>query len=57
MQVVAKGVENEAQRGLLQHFGCDLAQGFLFAAALDAMAFDARIVANIGLSRDDPAPG
>jgi EAL domain-containing protein (putative c-di-GMP-specific phosphodiesterase class I) len=30
LQTVAEGVENEAQRRLLQESGCDLAQGYLF---------------------------
>jgi EAL domain-containing protein (putative c-di-GMP-specific phosphodiesterase class I) len=29
-QVVAEGVENDAQRQLLTRLGCDLAQGWLF---------------------------
>jgi len=39
LQVVAEGVENEAQRQFLQDAGCDLYQGYLFAPALDAAAF------------------
>ncbi len=39
LQVVAEGVENEAQRQFLQHAGCDLFQGYLYAPALDVAAF------------------
>lgn len=36
LQVVAEGVEHEAQRALLQEFGCDLMQGYLFSHPLPA---------------------
>jgi diguanylate cyclase (GGDEF)-like protein len=39
LQIVAEGVENEAQRQFLQDAGCDLFQGYLYAPALDAAAF------------------
>jgi len=35
LTTVAEGVETEPQRELLVEMGCDLAQGFLFAPALE----------------------
>jgi diguanylate cyclase (GGDEF)-like protein len=35
MEVVAEGVETDAQRGQLQALGCRLAQGYLFSKPLD----------------------
>ena len=43
LQIIAEGVETEAQRRFLKKAGCDQFQGFLFAKALDAAAFEARI--------------
>ena len=40
LQVVAEGVETTAQRDLLKAMGCDYAQGYLFAKALPASAFE-----------------
>lgn len=34
IKVVAEGIETEQQRGVLEQFGCDLGQGFLFAKPL-----------------------
>jgi diguanylate cyclase (GGDEF)-like protein len=39
LEVVAEGVETEAQRSTLQARGCHLGQGFLFAAPLPVDAF------------------
>jgi diguanylate cyclase (GGDEF)-like protein/PAS domain S-box-containing protein len=36
LQVIAEGVENEAQRALLAALGCDLAQGYLTGKPVDA---------------------
>ncbi len=43
LRVVAEGVETEGQRKLLAQFGCYKCQGFLFAAALPAEEFAARL--------------
>ncbi len=43
LQIIAEGVETEAQRRFLKKAGCDQFQGFLFAKALDAQSFEARL--------------
>ncbi len=43
LQIVAEGVETDAQRAFLERAGCDLYQGFLYAPALDVAAFEARM--------------
>ena len=35
LEVVAEGVESAEQLAALRHLGCDFAQGFWFAPALD----------------------
>ena len=44
LRIIAEGVETEAQRRFLKKAGCDQFQGFLFARALEAPAFEARLV-------------
>jgi EAL domain-containing protein (putative c-di-GMP-specific phosphodiesterase class I) len=41
LQVVAEGVENEAQRELLTRLGCDHGQGYLFSRPLPAAQLQA----------------
>jgi diguanylate cyclase (GGDEF)-like protein/PAS domain S-box-containing protein len=43
LEVVAEGVETEAQRQFLMHAGCTQYQGFLFAPALDCASFEQRL--------------
>ncbi len=43
MKVIAEGVETEPQRRFLFELGCDEFQGFLYAPALDAVSFEARV--------------
>jgi EAL domain-containing protein (putative c-di-GMP-specific phosphodiesterase class I) len=43
LQIVAEGVETEAQRVFLQNLGCGQYQGFLFAPALDSVSFGERM--------------
>ncbi|WPL18474.1 Cyclic di-GMP phosphodiesterase Gmr [Thiorhodovibrio winogradskyi] len=40
IQTIAEGVETERQRDLLRQFGCDYAQGYLYAPALQMDAFE-----------------
>jgi diguanylate cyclase (GGDEF)-like protein/PAS domain S-box-containing protein len=43
LTVIAEGVETEPQRQFLRDAGCDEFQGYLYAPALDAAAFEARL--------------
>jgi diguanylate cyclase (GGDEF)-like protein/PAS domain S-box-containing protein len=43
LNVIAEGVENEAQREFLSRAGCHEFQGFLYAPALDPRAFEERV--------------
>jgi sensor c-di-GMP phosphodiesterase-like protein len=41
LKVIAEGVETEQQRDLLAAYGCDYAQGWLYAKALPVGEFEA----------------
>lgn len=43
LRVVAEGVEDQHQADLLRGLGCDEAQGYLYAQALDAASFSERL--------------
>jgi two-component system CheB/CheR fusion protein len=42
MQVIAEGVETQAQRDVLHELGCRIGQGYFFAAPMTATAFEER---------------
>jgi len=35
LRVIAEGIETPGQRGMLQHFGCDYGQGYLYSRPVD----------------------
>jgi EAL domain-containing protein (putative c-di-GMP-specific phosphodiesterase class I) len=43
LEVVAEGVETSDQESLLRRFGCDYAQGYLYARPLPASDIEARL--------------
>ncbi len=47
LEVVAEGVETEAQRKFLQNEGCNTAQGFLLAEPMSADHFQKRLSSNL----------
>ena len=52
MQVVAEGVETQAQRDLLVGAGCDFGQGYLFARPMPAAQFDALLACHASVPLD-----
>lgn len=50
LEVIAEGVENEAQLDFLQHGGCDQVQGYLFSPPLPPAAFEALWRRSLGCS-------
>jgi EAL domain-containing protein (putative c-di-GMP-specific phosphodiesterase class I) len=44
LSVIAEGVETEAQRDLLAHYGCHCYQGYLFSRPLPAGELDALLL-------------
>jgi len=55
MQVVAEGVEEEAQLRALQRMGCDVLQGFLFSKAVPPQAFEALVLGSSAQALIRPA--
>ena len=49
LQVIAEGIERPDQLRLMQSFGCEYGQGYLFSAPLDAADV-------LRLLRDDSSP-
>ena len=43
LEVVAEGVESEANRAILEHNGCAAYQGYLFSRPLPLAEFEAKI--------------
>jgi EAL domain-containing protein (putative c-di-GMP-specific phosphodiesterase class I) len=43
LEVVAEGVETEAQQSFLTRNGCDIAQGFLFCRPVDPAEIEAML--------------
>jgi EAL domain-containing protein (putative c-di-GMP-specific phosphodiesterase class I) len=43
MQVVAEGVEQAAQRVLLERLGCDYLQGYLYSKPMPAEVIETRL--------------
>jgi EAL domain-containing protein (putative c-di-GMP-specific phosphodiesterase class I) len=50
LQVIAEGVETEAQLAFLRERGCDLAQGYLIAEPLASDAFEKLLREAVGRS-------
>lgn len=55
LSVIAEGVENEAAMALLRRYRCDMVQGYLFSAPLEAEALLAWCREQLGDARPVPA--
>ncbi len=51
LDVVAEGIETEEQRRILLELGCRTAQGYLWSPAVDAVAFEERVLAPLVLEQ------
>ena len=47
IEVIAEGVETEAQRAFLEYNGCQLYQGYLFSEPLSIEQFDLLLKKNV----------
>lgn len=47
LEVIAEGVEHEAQRAVLVELGCDHLQGYLFSRPVDGLAFSQQILQTV----------
>ncbi len=56
LSIVAEGIEDQRTLAALAEMGCDYAQGYYFAPALDHASFIAWIEARASFVRADPAP-
>lgn len=44
MNIIAEGIEDEEQLGLIQELNCEYAQGYLFSKPLDSLAAEQYLI-------------